>query len=103
LAVAAAGGLQSGSFNSSIYMAAALDTAVLRLRAPQLLHREKLVFWAPSAKAVVGRTQLRIGGLVVEVRHSPVWMLMFYMIFIRLPCSIAACQFQHSLLSANRT
>lgn len=68
LAVASAGGLRRSGRNNSIFLAAALDVAALRAAVPQLLRREKLVFWAPAAKTVAARMQERIGSLVIEVR-----------------------------------
>lgn len=70
LAVASAGGLSGGERNATVSLAAPLTVDALAEAAPQLLSHRKLVFWAPGAKAVVGRRQRCIGALVVEVRHS---------------------------------
>ncbi len=68
LAVASAGGLEMGALNnSSISLAAPLDVAELAVAAPQLLQHRTNVFWAPGAKAVIGRRQRCIGAIVLEV------------------------------------
>jgi hypothetical protein len=38
-----------------------------RAAVPELFQHDRVVFWAPSAKAVAGRVQKRIGCLVIEV------------------------------------
>ena len=68
LAVASAGGLEMGALNnSSISLAAPLDAAELAEAAPQLLQHRTNVFWAPGAKAIIGRRQRCIGTIVLEV------------------------------------
>ncbi|BDA51196.1 probable pre-mRNA-splicing factor ATP-dependent RNA helica at N-terminal half [Coccomyxa sp. Obi] len=72
LAVASAGGLQEGARNNSISLAAPLDAAALEEAAPQLLQQHANVFWAPGAKAVVGRLQRCIGAIVLEEEPTEV-------------------------------
>lgn len=67
LAVATTGGLRDRGRNDTIWLAAPLDAAALEEAAPQLLRSHTHVFWAPGAKAVVGRRQRCIGEIILEV------------------------------------
>ena len=67
LAVATTGGLRDRGRNDTIWLAASLDATALEEAAPQLLRSHTHVFWAPGAKAVVGRRQRCIGEIILEV------------------------------------
>ena len=54
--------------NDNISLAATLDPSALEAVAPQLLRTRKLAFWAPSARAVMGRLRRSIGCLTIAVR-----------------------------------